>query len=280
MGAAKSIVLGLLRSAPMRLWRHRRFLESVAQAPAFNLPLTRVLILGVFLADRMHTVDHILDRTASEPGLQVVHRWTSLKGVAEDAPLKEVTVSQDAAPSPKFALVDRMLRSGDLEAFDFIIVCDDDIYLPHGFLPAFLGWQQALDFSIAQPARTLWSHFDLAFALQRPWLNARETRFVESGPMVSFRADAARLLMPFGQDTPLWGLDFVWPEVLARHGLKMGIVDRVAVDHSLRPQAASYSKVEQDLAKDRYLATVPHLSMDQAFVVRRRYAKTLARSVT
>ena len=267
----KSAILQLLRRAPLRRLRHRRFVQSSVSAPFRTRERARVLVLGVYLADRPHTVQHIVERMASDAMLEVTHRWTALKGGATSDTLRRVTVAEDVAPMPKFALIDRMMQPDDLAAFDFVIVCDDDIFVPHGFLPAFIAWQRALGFAIAQPARTLNSHFDLAFSLRRPWLRARQTRFVECGPMVSFRADAARLVMPFGADSSLWGLDFVWPEVLGRHGLLLGIVDAVCVDHSLRPQATSYDKAEQERAMNRYLATLPHLSLAEAFVVVRRH---------
>ena len=168
-------------------------------------------------------------------------------------------------------LVNRALADVDIGGFDYVLVVDDDIYLPRQFLPSFLAYQEAFDFALAQPARAWHSHFDHAIALRRPWLLARRTRFVECGPLMSFRRDAAAVLLPFAHPEQLWGLDFVWPVALERRSLKIGIIDAVAVDHSLRPQAAAYDKSRHDAAMHRFLADTPHLPMAEAFKVVERY---------
>ena len=274
MSIVRSLVLTALRGMPLRGLRHRWFLRSRAVAPQSDAPTAfkaRVLVLGVYLADRPNSVGHLIERLASTGTIEVVQRWAAVNGRSADPRVEALTVRHVAGPRPKATIVNELLEPGDLEHFDFVIVSDDDIHLPHDFLAAFLAYQQKLDFSIAQPARTWHSHFDHAFVLRRPWLLARQTHYVESGPLVSFRRDAARLLLPFDEASPLWGLDFVWPEVMGRHGMKMGIVDCVPVDHSMRAQAVSYDKQEQDAAMKRYLATRPHLSMEAAFVVVRQY---------
>ena len=276
MTIVKHALLSTFRALPLRAIRHRLFMRRTARVPpeASGFGGAKVLILGVYLADRINTVEHLAERFASADGLEVEQRWMSLKGAPATPRLESITRIADAAPAPKFALVNRLLEPGDVGRFDFIIVCDDDIFLPRNFLPAFIAYQRMFDFAIAQPSRAWHSHFDLAFVLRRPGLLARQTRFVESGPMVSFRRDAARLLMPFDAASQMWGLDFVWPDVIERQGLTLGIVDKLSVDHSLRPQATSYKKAAEDAAMHRYLSTTPHLSMAEAFTVLKRHRAT------
>jgi len=300
MRLVRRLVLGALRALPGRAARRVRLAASMAAKPqsrvergaaqdrtaqvgegvgvpqdgaARAVPSARVLVLGVYLADRANSAEHLVERFSASPGLVVEQRWVALGGRAPDGPLGTVTVQTGSKPSPKFTLINKLLRPGDLDRFDFIVVCDDDIHVPHGFLPALIGHQQALDFAVAGPARTWNSHFDHAFSLRRPWLRARQTRFVECGPLVSFRQDAARFLLPFDDADAMWGFDFVWPEVIGRHGLAMGIVDALPVDHSLRAQAAAYDKSGEQAAMTRYLAATPHLSMAEAFTVVRRYPR-------
>ena len=277
MGLVRRLILGALRALPGRAARRRRLAASTATAAPAGapraVPPARVLVLGVYLADRVHSAEHLVERFAASPGLVVEQRWTALGGGAPDGPLGAVTVRVAREPTPKFTLLNRLLQPGDLDAFDFFVVCDDDILVPHGFLSALIGHQQALDFAVAGPARSWNSHFDHAFSLRRPWLRARRTRFVECGPLVSFRRDAAHLLLPFDEPGAMWGYDLVWPEAIGRHGLAMGIVDALPVDHSLRPQAAAYDKRGEEAAMERYLAATPHLSMDEAFTVIRRYPR-------
>jgi hypothetical protein len=275
MNLLRSIVLKALHSGRLRHLRHHLFLRTRARVPAIAIEHdgpVRVLVLGVYMADRANSVDHLVEAFASTPqGLQVEQRWVALKGSSENAKVREVTALVATQPAPKFALLNRLLRPSDPEDFDFIIACDDDIYLPQGFLHAYLAYQRKFDFAVAQPSRAWHSHFDHSFVLRRPWLQARQTRFVECGPLVSLRRDAARLLLPFDQQDEMWGIDLVWAEVIERHGLRMGIVDALSVDHSLRPQASTYDKIDEDAAMKSYLSKRPHIPMHEVFTVVKRY---------
>ena len=271
----RSIVLTALGWGHLRRLRHRVFLRSHAAMPANAVAregLLRILVLGVYMADRANAADHLVEAFAStQQGLQVEQRWVALNGSSENSKVREVTALVATRPEPKFALLNRLLRPSDPEDFDFIVACDDDIYLPRGFLPAHIAYQQKFDFAVAQPSRAWHSHFDHSFVLRRPWLQARQTRFVECGPLVSLRRDAARLLLPFDQQDEMWGIDLVWAEVIERHALRMGIVDALSVDHSLRPQASTYDKTEQQAAMKRYLSKRPHIPMHEVFTVVKRY---------
>jgi hypothetical protein len=247
-------------------------LRSSAPTPALTHRSTprRVLVVGVYLATREHSADHLARAFAQvHPDIDVVQRWVAIGPASTSAELGSVL--RVASVEPKFVLVNRVLADIDIGSFDYVLVVDDDIYLPRHFLPSFLAYQEAFDFALAQPARAWHSHFDHAIALRRPWLLARRTRFVECGPLVSFRRDAAAFLLPFAHPQQLWGLDLVWPVAIERRLLKMGIIDAVSVDHSLRPQAAAYDKSRQDAAMHRFLAGTPHLPMTEAFTVLDRY---------
>jgi len=270
----RRIARGIVKSLPLRELRHRLFLDSSAAASGATLPGAprRVLVVGVYLATREHSAEHLARAFAqAHPNIDVVQRWVAIGPASTSAGLGRVTVLQVASPVPKFVLMNRVFADVDMGSFDYVLVVDDDIYLPRHFLPSFLAYQEAFDFALAQPARAWHSHFDHAIALRRPWLLARRTRFVECGPLVSFRRDAAAALLPFAHPQQLWGLDFVWPVEIEGRSLRMGIIDAVAVDHSLRPQAAAYDRPRQDAEMHRFLLCTPHLPMAEAFTVLDRY---------
>ena len=274
MGVVRSLALKVLRSSFLRRHRHRRFLRSRVSAPfgdGIRPGPVRVLVLGVYMADRVNSAEHLVEAFGAVPGMVVEQRWIALKGEPPSERLRGVTVLIARRPEPKFELLNRVLRASDADEFDFVIACDDDIYLPQGFLPAFIAYQQKFDFALAQPARAWHSHFDHAFVLRRPWLQARETRFVEMGPLVSFRSDAARLLIPFDDASEMWGIDLVWAAQIERHRLKMGIIDALSVDHSLRPQASTYDKRKEHAAMTAYLTARPHIPMHRALTVVKRH---------
>jgi hypothetical protein len=268
------IARDLLRKSPFRALRHRLFLRSSAATPPPTIRSAprRVLVVGIYLATREHSAEHLAGVFAQvHPDVDVVQRWVAIGPASTSPELAKVTVLQVESMAPKFVLVNRAFADIDLVDYDYVLVVDDDIYLPRNFLPSFLAYQEAFDFALAQPARAWHSHFDHAFVLRRPWLLARRTRFVECGPLVSIRRDAASVLLPFAHPDQLWGLDLVWPVAIERRSLRMGIIDAVAVDHSLRPQAAAYSKAQHDAAMHRFLLATPHLPMAEAFTVLDRY---------
>jgi hypothetical protein len=201
-----------------------------------------------------------------------------MRGGSDDAELARATIFHASEPTPKFALINRLIAGQDLDRFDHVIVVDDDIYVHSGFLQEFLACQQLFGFALAQPSRAWHSHFDHGFVLRRPWLAARETRFVECGPLVSFTRAAARLLIPFEAESEMWGIDLVWPVAIRDAGLTMGIVDAVSVDHSLRGQGTTYDRSREWEAMQAFLAKTPHLPMSDAFTVLKRHPATKSRA--
>lgn len=268
----------MLRSkhvAFLQRFLRERFSRAEARSPgdaAAQLTGKRVLVLGIYLRDRHNCADHLVARLAESRYLTVEQRWAALAPGESTAAVRARTVLASETMIPKFALLNRLAKGADLSAYDAVLVTDDDITLPAGFLDAYLAWQFRLGLALAQPARAIHSFYDHRFTLRRPWCTARETRFVEIGPVFSLTRAAISHLLPFDERSPMgWGYDYVWPAVLGERGLRMGIIDATPVDHSHRPQGAAYSRNEHGQLMDRFLATQPHLSRDQAMVTVRHH---------
>ena len=128
-------------------------------------------------------------------------------------------------------------------------------------------------FALAQPARTHASYIDHPFVEQLTGIDARWTRFVEIGPVFSMRRDAAELMVPFDENSPMgWGYDFVWPVLLETAGLRLGIVDATPVGHTMRRPLAHYDYEPTRARMDEYLTRRPHLTPGEAFVIVESYA--------
>lgn len=175
------------------------------------------------------------------------------------------------APSalrPKFSVINQLLAGVVLEPYEYVIVADDDIWLPPEFTDRFLSLMERHDLALAQPARTHNSVIHHPIVEQRDGLAVRETRFVEIGPLFAMRADAARLLVPFDESSPMgWGYDYVWPCVMAAAGLKMGIVDATPVRHTFRVAVSGYDPNEAAMQMGEYLQTHAHLAPRDAYTV-------------
>ena len=233
----------------------------------------RVLVVGVYLIDREHTTSEIAAELDRSREWTVEQKWMAL-GVA-DVPegLRRITAAARTTPAPKFALVNQLLASVRLDDYAFVVVCDDDISLPPRFVDSYLELVNIHGFALAQPARTHASYIDHPFVEQLAGIDARWTRFVEIGPLFSMRRDAAALIVPFDESSPMgWGYDFAWPILLEAAGLRLGIVDATPVEHTMRRTLAYYDYDPVRACMDEYLARRPHVTPGEAFVIVESYA--------
>ena len=162
----------------------------------------------------------------------------------------------------KFENADVLLRDGlaVMPAPRWTIVVDDDVILPPGFLDRFVAVAERCDFVLCQPALTLRSFASHAITRRRPGALARETRFVEIGPVTAFRAEAHGVLLPFPEDAGMgWGLDRHWPVVAAGRGWRLGVVDATPIGHEDAAAATGYSWHEAMAQAEAFLAGRPSI---------------------
>jgi hypothetical protein len=236
--------------------------------------MKRVLVLGIYLSEREHLASGIAAELARSAAWQVEQRWIALGAGPVPESLAAVTTARAEAPTPKFTLLNRLLRDADLGGMEHVMVADDDITLPAGFTDRYLGLVERHSFALAQPARTHGSYVDHGFVERLDGIDARRTRYVETGPLFSVHRSAFPLVFPFDEMPPMgWGLDFTWPVMLERAGLRMGIVDATPADHSLRKPAAFYDHGASLAGMAAYLAAREHLTRSEAFTVVEGYAE-------
>jgi len=232
-----------------------------------------VLVVGVYLLDRPSYVIPITIELDKARCWQVEQRWVALGTGRIPDEVAKVTVRTAIPPGMKFMLLNQLLAQVDIDRHEFILVCDDDIVLPSGFLDRYLELVRRHEFALAQPARTHESFIDHPFVEQLDGLVARWTRFVEIGPFFSVHRTAFALLFPFDEASPMgWGYDFFWPSIIADAGLKMGIVDATPVAHSFRKPVSYYELGSSRRDMERFLSQRSHLSPDEAFYIVESYA--------
>jgi len=227
----------------------------------------RVLVLGIAMADRQNTAEDVIASMESDRH-EVVQRWIAL-GDEPDTPLLTAATAEIVRERvPKYELLNRLLAREPLGTYDHVVITDDDVVLPRRFLDSFLAFQDRFGFALAQPARTSTSYIDHPIVEQQLGTLARETRFVEIGPVLSAARAAYPLVFPFDLMSPMgWGYENVWAHRFADHGLKLGIVDAVPVDHSIRPPVANYGWHEADAQRRAFLAARPHVGLGECFRV-------------
>ncbi len=227
-----------------------------------------VLILGIYLADELNNVGEIVAEFSEARRYEVTQRWVALGGPPPSERVAGVTVSASLEKAPKFQLLNELLAKEDLAEYEYVLIIDDDIVLPDQFVDRFLPLQSRLGFSIAQPARTNDSYLDHPI-VERQWgVAARQTLFVEIGPVVSFHRSIYDLVFPFDMASSMgWGYENVWSHLLAQRNMKMGIIDILPVEHNLRKPVAHYGWEHADTERVAFLAKNEHLPLEECFRV-------------
>jgi hypothetical protein len=147
------------------------------------------------------------------------------------------------------------------------------VVLPERFLDRLVGACEALDLALAQPAQTRASHAAWAVTLRHPATLARETRFVEIGPVTAIRHDARAELVPFPDLRFGWGLDLHWAALAREHGWRLGVLDALPVRHDEAAVASAYRHEQAVAEAGAFLAHRPYLPaerVNEALAVHRR----------
>jgi hypothetical protein len=72
----------------------------------------------------------------------------------------------------------------------------------------------------------------------------RRTTFVEQGPVLVLSARAQRALLPLPEDLGMgWGAEIRWADAIAASGLRLAIIDALAIQHLMAGEG--YDRNEQ-----------------------------------
>ncbi|HEY7890891.1 MAG TPA: glycosyltransferase [Solirubrobacteraceae bacterium] len=164
----------------------------------------------------------------------------------------------------KFENLNRLLAAHPVEHRDWLLIVDDDIVLPHGFLDRMLFLAERFSLDLAQPAHRLASHAAWRVTRRRLLSVARQTAFVEIGPLTAFSRRTFDVLLPFPPLQMGWGLDLHWAALARERGWRCGVLDALAISHIAAPAASSYSR-EQAVCEERaFLAEHSYLTAREA----------------
>ena len=241
MKAAKNLIKYLYRA----LFRHYHKAKPI---PKYNKCVNNlnIAVLGVYLNDKPNYVEHIITRLSNSTYFNVEQFWAHIGPGKPKKSISPYIRIIHSTYKPRMELLNRLAGMIDLDKFDYLIVTDDDIVLQKNFLDTFISLQTEFNLALAQPARTHNSWFDHPIVLQNKSTHARLTNFVEIGPLFSVSKCLLPHILPFDTTCSMgWGLDYIWPVIVKKLNLRMGIIDVTPVDHSLRRPRIDYEKDER-----------------------------------
>ncbi|HEY2718010.1 MAG TPA: glycosyltransferase [Solirubrobacteraceae bacterium] len=164
----------------------------------------------------------------------------------------------------KFENLNAVLAAYPAAGHDWLLLLDDDVELPRGFLDRFLFLCERFELALAQPAHRFSSHGAWPQTRRQAGSIVRETRFVEIGPVTAFARVTFDTLLPFPDVRMGWGLDAHWGALAALNGWRCGVTDAVAIAHRAAPAASAYSR-EAALSEAReFLASRPYVKATEA----------------
>src|SRR5262249_31895870 len=141
----------------------------------------KVLVVGIYLQDKANCAASTVAELSRSRDWDVDQRWIALGRSDIPQDLAHVTVRKTETMVPKFVLLNQLLATTSTGDYAYIVVSDDDIDLPSGFLDDYLRLVGKHDLALCQPARTHNSYIDHRFVEQLDGVDARWTRYVEIG---------------------------------------------------------------------------------------------------
>jgi GT2 family glycosyltransferase len=220
--------------------RRHRLVRAAGREPARR----RVLVLGIERPE----IENLMDAARAEL-LRSRHDVTLAIGTA--------------GGRGKFENLNALLAAHPPEGHDWLLVVDDDVTLPPGFLDGLLFLAERFDLRMTQPAHRHRSHAAWPVTRRRAATVVRETGLVEIGPVTALHADTFADLLPFPPLRMGWGLDAHWAAVARARGWRAGVVDALPVQHGLRPVAGAYASEDAIEEGRAFLATRPYLRSEE-----------------
>lgn len=188
----------------------------------------------------------------------------------------EVTiVAREAGSRGRFENLNLLLAEQEIERFDWLLLLDDDVELPRGFLDGLLNQAERHQLALVQPAHRLRSHAAWRVTRRHARSAVRETAFVEIGPVTALARETFAALVPFPPLRMGWGLDAHWSALAREHGWRIGVVDVLPIAHRAAPAATGYSREEAVAEASAFLAEHPYLparELQRTLAVHRRCA--------
>lgn len=257
VAGARHTLLRTIGDAALDL-RNRRRMRSLDRL-SDSTSRRSVLVLAVYRPGSTQIEPAVgeLQTARHELHLALGSTGAALPGLAAN------TVATDLSGG-KFQNLNALLATTGAQSFDWLLVLDDDVDLPHRFLDRFIALCECFNLELAQPAQTLMSHAAWRVTRRHAGSLVRETRFVEIGPVTAFAGQAMVAFTPFPELRYGWGLDLHWAALAEERGWKLGVVDALPIRHETAPVATAYRHEDAIDEAREFLTGKPFVRAQQA----------------
>jgi hypothetical protein len=131
----------------------------------------------------------------------------------------------------RFSNFNRLCEVKPIRDGSWVVLADDDVMFTKGNLAKTISFMKQAGFSLAQPSHSILGWWTSLFNIGRPLLIARDTNYVEQGPLLVVDPIFAKQILPLPEANDMgWGTEAQWYR--AKEGrYRIGIIDACRVAH-------------------------------------------------
>jgi hypothetical protein len=150
-------------------------------------------------------------------------------------------------PGLRFSHLNGLFRAKPIRDGSWVVIADDDVFFTKGSIQQTINLMMKAGLSLAQPGHSVWGWWTNVYNIARPLLIARDSNYVEQGPLIIAAPDFVHRIFPLPEEGDMgWGIEAEWYQ--QKHGRqRFGVVDACHVVHWYR-NATSYA-IEPELEK-------------------------------
>jgi hypothetical protein len=223
----KALIIVSMVVDPLRSRLRDNLLRKASSAPeSINSALKNdppVLLLMVYRTKNAQLVKALLRQVNSNADVRL---WA----LGEIAPeLADQTIGSGLGA--RFSNFNKLYNAKPIQEGSWVVLADDDVLFVRGSLTRTIGIMKLAGLSLAQPSQSILGWWTSLFNVARPFLVARDTNYVEQGPLLVVDPLFAKLILPLPEENDMsWGIEAEWYR--AKEGrYRIGVIDDCRVVH-------------------------------------------------
>jgi hypothetical protein len=237
-----SVIVEPLRALLRRnALRHASFASPADDPFLSQLPAT--LLLMVYRAKNVELVQLLVRQVGADADVRL---W-ALDEIAPE--LADKTIG--SGPGTRFANINRLYHAKPIKEGSWVVLADDDTFFIKGSLAETIDIMKRAAFSLAQPSHSVFGWWTSIFNVSRPLLIARDTNYVEQGPLLIADWMFSKEILPFPDDNDMgWGIEAEWYQAKVGR-FRSGVIDACRVVHCSRNARTYLAAPEMQRMEER-----------------------------